>query len=59
MRDGEQYGTATLIRQEVHSRRIETVSVPRARPDSGFTLLFEALLMTMVSARLSCRYLLV
>ena len=29
---------------------IRTVSVPWARPDSGFTLLFEALIMTMVSA---------
>ena len=29
---------------------IKTVSVPWARPDSGFTLLFEALLMTMISA---------
>jgi len=29
---------------------IRKVHVPRARPDSGFTLLFEALLMTMVSA---------
>jgi len=29
---------------------IRTVSVPWARPDSGFTLLFEAMVMTMVSA---------
>jgi transposase len=29
---------------------IKKVAVPWARPDSGFTLLFEALLMTMVSA---------
>ena len=29
---------------------VKNVSVPWARPDSGFTLLFEALLMTMVSA---------
>ena len=29
---------------------IKKVTVPRARPDSGFTLLFEALLMTMISA---------
>ena len=29
---------------------VKTVSVPWARPDSGFTLLFEALVMTMVSA---------
>ena len=29
---------------------IKTVSVPWARPDSGFTLLFEAMVMTMVSA---------
>jgi transposase len=29
---------------------IKTVSVPWARPDSGFTLLFEALLMTMITA---------
>ena len=29
---------------------IKTVSVPCARPDSGFTLLFEALLMAMVPA---------
>ena len=29
---------------------VKTASVPWARPDSGFTLLFEALVMTMVSA---------
>jgi transposase len=29
---------------------IKTVNVPWSRPDSGFTLLFEALLMTMVAA---------
>jgi len=29
---------------------IKTVTVPWARPDSGFSLLFEALVMTMVSA---------
>ena len=29
---------------------IRTVSVPWARPESGFTLLFEAMVMTMVSA---------
>jgi transposase len=29
---------------------IKTISVPWARPDSGFTLLFEALLMTMIPA---------
>jgi transposase len=29
---------------------VKTVSVPWARPDSGFTLLFEALLMTMLTA---------
>jgi len=29
---------------------IRTVSVPWARPDSGFTLLFEALIMAVVSA---------
>ena len=29
---------------------IKTVTVPWAQPDSGFTLLFEALVMTMVSA---------
>ncbi len=29
---------------------IKTANVPWARPDSGFTLLFEALVMTMVSA---------
>jgi len=29
---------------------VKTVNVPWARPDSGFTLLFEALVMTMVSA---------
>ena len=29
---------------------IKTVGVPWARPDSGFTLLFEALVMTMISA---------
>ena len=27
---------------------IKKITVPWARPDSGFTLLFEALLMTMV-----------
>ena len=29
---------------------VKTVNVRWARPDSGFTLLFEALIMTMVSA---------
>jgi transposase len=29
---------------------IKQVSVPLARPDSGFTLLFEALVMAMVQA---------
>jgi transposase len=29
---------------------IKTINVPWARPDSGFTLLFEALVMTMISA---------
>ena len=36
----------------VHCTRcgIKTLSVPWARPDSGFTLLFEALVMSLVSA---------
>src|SRR5271166_4553648 len=42
--------TRTGSMQHSHTCGIKTVNVPWARPDSGFTLLFEALVMTMVSA---------
>jgi len=44
------YLTARVPRIRCAACGIKTVTVPRARPDSGFTLLFEALVMTMVSA---------
>ena len=44
------YLTARVPRISCDTCGIKTVSVPWARPDSGFTLLFEALVMTMVSA---------
>jgi transposase len=44
------YLTARVPRVRCERCGIKTVNVPWARPDSGFTLLFEALVMTMVSA---------
>ena len=44
------YLNARVPRIRCEACGIKTVSVPWARPDSGFTLLFEALLMTMISA---------
>lgn len=44
------YLNARVPRVRCATCGIRTVSVPWARPDSGFTLLFEAMVMTMVSA---------
>jgi transposase len=44
------YLTARVPRIRCDVCGIKTATVPWARPDSGFTLLFEALVMTMVSA---------
>jgi transposase len=44
------YLTARVPRIRCEACGVRTVTVPWARPDSGFTLLFEALIMTMVSA---------
>ena len=44
------YLTARVPRIRCETCGIKTVNVPWSRPDSGFTLLFEALVMTMVSA---------
>jgi transposase len=44
------YLNARVPRVRCDTCGIRTVSVPWARPDSGFTLLFEALVMTMVSS---------
>jgi transposase len=44
------YLTARVPRIRCDKCGIKTVTVPWSRPDSGFTLLFEALVMTMVSA---------
>jgi transposase len=44
------YLTARVPRIRCDACGVRTVTVPWARPDSGFTLLFEALIMTMVSA---------
>jgi transposase len=44
------YLTARTPRITCEACGIKTVTVPWARPGSGFTLLFEALVMTMVSA---------
>ena len=44
------YLNARVPRVRCDACGTKTVSVPWARPDSGFTLLFEALLMTMISA---------
>ena len=44
------YLNARVPRVRCDKCGVKTVSVPWARPDSGFTLLFEALVMTMVSA---------
>jgi len=44
------YLNARVPRVRCDKCGVKTASVPWARPDSGFTLLFEALVMTMVSA---------
>jgi transposase len=44
------YLTARVPRVHCDKCGIRTVSVPWARPESGFTLLFEAMVMTMVAA---------
>ncbi len=44
------YLNARVPRVRCDTCGIKTVGVPWARPDSGFTLLFEALVMTMVAA---------
>ena len=44
------YLNARVPRVRCDKCGIRTVSVPWARPESGFTLLFEAMVMTMVSA---------
>jgi transposase len=44
------YLTARVPRVRCDKCGIHTVSVPWARPDSGFTLLFEAMVMAMVAA---------
>jgi len=44
------YLTARVPRVRCETCGVKTVNVPWARPDSGFTLLFEAMVMTMVSA---------
>jgi transposase len=44
------YLNARVPRVRCENCGIKTVSVPWARPDSGFSLLFEAMVMTMVSA---------
>ncbi len=44
------YLAARVPRVRCQTCGIKTVSVPWARPDSGFTLLFEAMVMTMVAA---------
>jgi transposase len=44
------YLNARVPRVRCDTCGIKTVGVPWARPDSGFTLLFEALVMTMISA---------
>jgi transposase len=44
------YLNARVPRVRCDKCGIRTISVPWSRPDSGFTLLFEAMVMTMVSA---------
>ena len=44
------YLTARMPRVHCDKCGIKTVNVPWARPDSGFTLLFEAMLMAMIPA---------
>jgi transposase len=44
------YLTARVPRVHCDKCGIKTVNVPWARPDSGFTLLFEAMLMAMIPA---------
>jgi transposase len=44
------YLTARVPRVRCDKCGIRAISAPWARPDSGFTLLFEAMVMTMVSA---------
>ena len=46
----EAYLHARVPRVRCDKCGIKTVNVPWARPGSGFTLLFEALVMTMVAA---------
>jgi hypothetical protein len=48
----EAYLHARLPRVTYEKCGIKQVAVPWARPDSGFTLLFEALIMAMVQAML-------
>ena len=45
------YLNARVPRVRCEACGIRQVNVPWSRPDSGFTLLFEAMVMTMVSAR--------
>jgi transposase len=44
------YLNARVPRVRCQACGVKTVGVPWARPDSGFTLLFEALVMTMIAA---------
>jgi hypothetical protein len=44
------YLTARVPRVRCDKCGIKTINVPWARPDSGFTLLFEAMLMAMIPA---------
>ena len=44
------YLTARVPRIRCDKCGVKTVNVPWSRPDSGFTLLFEAMLMAMISA---------
>jgi transposase len=44
------YLNARVPRMRCETCGVKTVNVPWARPDSGFTLLFEAMLMTMIPA---------
>jgi transposase len=44
------YLTARVVRTKCDDCGVRLVNVPWARPGSGFTLLFEALVMAMISA---------
>src|ERR1700676_3428380 len=44
------YLNARVPRRRWRKRGVKKIAAPWARPDSGFTLLFEAMVMTMVSA---------